>query len=175
MTPQRRMQILRARARAVAREPEPDAQAGEQVQVVEFLMAYERYAIETAWVREVIALRELTRLPGTPPFVSGIVSVRGRIVSVVDLKAFFDLPDKGLPDLNRVLVMSDGQMEFGLLVDAVSGVRALRLSDIQAPPATLTGVRRDYLRGVTSDRLAVLDASRVVADPRIVVRQERAD
>lgn len=173
ITPAMRERILRTRAHVVAREPVPDVPASERLQVVEFVMAYERHAVETMWVREVLALRELTPLPGTPAFVSGIVNVRGRVVSVVDLKTFFDLPAKGLPDLNRVIVIDDGRIEFGLLVDSVVGVRMLQRREIQAPPPTMTGARQDYLRGLTIDGLAVLDAARIAADPRIVVRQER--
>jgi purine-binding chemotaxis protein CheW len=163
--------VLRARARAAAREPLPTAEAGTLVQVVEFELARERYAIETRWVREVVALRDLTPLPGAPTFVAGLVNVRGRVVSVVDLKAFFDLPAKGLPDLNRVLVMADQRMEFGLLVDTVLGVASIAGDQIHAAPPTLTGVRERYLRGLTADRLAVLDGASILGDPRIVVGQ----
>jgi len=122
-------------------------------------------------VREVVALRELTPLPGAPPFVAGLVNVRGRIVSVVDLKAFFELPSKGLPDLNRVLVVANDSLEFGLLVDAVAGVAQLPLDTLQPALPTLTGVRAEYLRGLTPDRRVVLDGARILGDPKIVVRQ----
>jgi purine-binding chemotaxis protein CheW len=164
--------VLRARARAAAREPQPDAGTGAPpVQVVEFQLAYERYAIDVRWMREVVALRDLTPLPGTPAFVAGLVNVRGRVVSVVDMKAFFDLPPKGLPDLNRVLVVADERLEFGLLVDAVLGVAHIGADQIHPPLPTHTGVRERYLRGLTADRLAVLDGARLLADPRIVVNQ----
>lgn len=169
-----RGRVLRARAQAAAREPLPEVDIAASLQVVEFMMAYERYAIETAWVREVVALRELTPLPGAPAFVAGLVNVRGRIVSVVDLKAFFDLPPKGLPDLNRVLVVANDTLEFGLLVDAVAGVAQLPLDALQPALPTLTGVRAQYLRGLTPDRLAVLDGARILDDPKIVVRQASA-
>lgn len=167
-----RMRILRARARGVAHGQESHAEV-ERIDVIEFLMGYERYAVELGWVREVLALRDLYPLPGTPRFVAGIVNVRGRIVSVVNLKAFFDLPDKGLPDLNRVLIISDGRIEFGLLVDAVSGLRQVPLAELQPPLPTMSGVRAEYLRGITPDRLAVLDAARIAGDPDIIVRDER--
>jgi purine-binding chemotaxis protein CheW len=163
--------VLQARARAAARQPLPAAADDEQVQVVEFQLAYERYAIETRWMREVVALRDLTPLPGAPAFVAGLVNVRGRVVSVVDLKAFFDLPAKGLPDLNRVLVIADETLEFGLLVDAVLGVARIPADQIQPALPTLTGVRERYLRGLAPDRLAVLDGARLLGDPRIVVNQ----
>lgn len=170
---QTRDRILRARARSAAREAVAH-EAAEHIEVIEFLMSYERYAVEIGWVREVLALRELTPLPGTPRFVAGIVNVRGRILSVVDLKAFFELPDKGLPDLNRVLVISDGRIEFGLLVDAVSGLRRLPVAQLQPALPTMSGVREKYLRGLTADRLAVLDPAAITGDPAIIVRDVRS-
>ena len=163
--------VLRARARAAAREPLQAADPATQLLVVEFQLAYERYAIETRWMREVVALRDLTPLPGAPPFVAGLVNVRGRVVSVIDLKAFFELPPKGLPDLNRVLVIADDTMEFGLLVDAVPGVALLDTGGLQPPLPTHTGVRERYLRGLAPGHLALLDGARLLGDPRIVVSQ----
>lgn len=166
-----RSRVLRQRAHAAARESAADEDAAARIQVVEFLMAYEHYAVETRWVHEVVALRDLTSLPGAPGFVAGLVNVRGRIVSVVDLKVFFDLPAKGLPDLNRVLIVGDEAIEFGLLVDAVVGVAQLRPDQLQPALPTMTGVREEYLRGLTPERIAVLDGARILTDPRIVVRQ----
>jgi len=167
----RRDRVLKERARIAAQEPPPEAAQPPRA-VVEFSMGQERYAIDLGWVREVLALRELTPLPGTPAFVAGIVNVRGRVVAVLDLKAFFELPAKGLPDLDRVLVIGDDAVEFALLADAVHGVRMLPTADIQAPPATLTGVRARYLAGVTAAGLAVLDGARIVGDPRLMVHDE---
>jgi purine-binding chemotaxis protein CheW len=165
-----RARILNARARAIAREPaQPDS--GDRLSVVEFTLAYERYAVATAWVREVVPLRELTPLPGAPAFVAGLINVRGRVVSVVDLKAFFELPPKGLPELNRVLIVAKQALEFGLLVDAVTGVGELRLQALQPALPTHTGLREDYLRGLTPERQVVLDLERILDDTRIVVRQ----
>jgi purine-binding chemotaxis protein CheW len=117
-------------------------------------------------------LKELVPLPGTPPFVLGVTSVRGQILSVIDLKKFFELPDKGLTDLNKVIVVRADVMEFGILADAILGTRSIPLAEIQPSLATLTGIRSDYLRGVTKDRLVVLDAARIVSDQRIIVREE---
>lgn len=167
----RRERVLKERARLAAQEPPPEA-AGAARAVVEFSMGQERYALDLGWVREVLALRDLTPLPGTPAFVAGIVNLRGRVVAVLDLKAFFELPAKGLPDLDRVVVIGDDAAEFGLLADAVHGVRLLPPGEIQDPPATLTGVRRRYLAGVTAGGLALLDGARIVGDPRLTVHDE---
>jgi len=172
VTAEEKSKILKARAKALAREPQQHAESAQYLEIVECLLAYESYAIESAFVREVYPLRELTPLPGTPAFVLGIVNVRGQILSVVDLKKFFDLPAKGLTDLNKIVILSNGHMEFGLLVDAVIGVQRIALSEIQPPLPTLSGIHADYLKGVTAQRLVILDVARILADPKIIVRED---
>lgn len=167
-----RQAILHARAQALAAVAK--AAPGESCEVLEFVLAGECYAIESAWVREVVPLRELTALPGVPSFVLGIVHLRGEIVSVLDLKKFFELPDSGLSDLNKAIVLADGTMQFAILADLIAGVRRLPLADVQPPLATLTDIRSQYLLGITSRREVVLDGRKLLADPAIVVAEEAA-
>lgn len=167
-----RQRILRARAHRAARESAPGEDWKAGVPAVEFLLAHERFALEMTWVREVVPLRDLTPLPGTPAFVAGLINVRGHVMSVVDLKAFFELPSRGLPDLNRVVVLSNGHIEFGLLIDSLIGITNVCVDELQPALPTHSGVRAEYLRGLTPQRLAVLDGARILGDPGIVVRQD---
>lgn len=171
-TPDEKKKILKARAKALAREPEEKPTADESIEVVEFLLAYERYAIESNYVREVHPLKEFTPLPSTPPFVLGIINMRGQILSVIDIKKFFDLPEKGLTDLNKVIILSGDQMELGILADLILGVRSIPLQEIQPALPTLTGVREEYLKGIARERVVVLDAKKLLADSKIVVHEE---
>jgi len=164
-------QILRARARALATPPEP-APAAALLDVLEFRLAQERYALETRYVREVYPLNDLTPLPCTPPCILGIVNVRGRILPVLDLKTFFDLPAEGLTDLHRVILIEGNGLEVGVLADATLGVRSIPADTLQPSLPTLTGIRSEYLKGVTAERLIVLDVSRILVDPRIVVQED---
>jgi purine-binding chemotaxis protein CheW len=164
--------ILRARARALARTPETPSDAGTTLDLLEFRLAQERYAVENRYVEEVCTFKELTPLPGTPAFVRGIVNIRGRILPVMDLKKFFDLPEKGLTDLHRIILVRHAGLELGLLADEVAGVRSLAADNLQSSLPTLTGIRGDYLKGVTVDRLIVLDLGRVLTDPKIIVHDE---
>jgi purine-binding chemotaxis protein CheW len=167
-------QILQDRTRALAREAQTAAATEEYLEVLEFSLAYERYGLETAYVREVYPLKEFTPLPCTPPFILGIINVRGQILSVIDLKRFFNLPDKGLSDLNKVIILRRGRLEVGILADAVIGVRPVPLPEVQAPPPTLEGVSPDYLKGLTREALIVLDAEKILADPKLIVHEEVA-
>lgn len=163
--------ILKNRAEMLAREPE-EATDGESIEIVEFLLAHERYGIESRSVREVYPIKDYTPLPGTPAFVLGLVNVRGQIISVIDIKRFFGLPDKGIGDLNKVIIIRDDTMEFGILADSILGVRPLMKNEIQPPLPTLTGIREEFIMGVTGERIVVLDAGKLLKDKDIVVHQE---
>lgn len=167
--------ILRARARALARESgKSDAAEGiAALEWVEFLLAHEKYGLASHHVREVHPLENLTPLPCTPPFVLGIVNLRGEILSVIDLKKFFDLPEKGLTDLNKIIVLESANMVFGVLADAIIGVRSIPVAEIQPSLPTLTGIREKYLKGVvTPDRTILLDAEKLLADETIIVQEQ---
>jgi purine-binding chemotaxis protein CheW len=163
--------ILKARAQALAREP-AKAQAADALEIVEFVLAHERYGVETCWVREVHSLTNLTPLPCTPAFVLGVVNLRGEIVSVIDVRKFFELPEKGLTDLTKVVVLQSSWMRFGILVDAVLGVRNVPVGEIQPSLPTLTGIREQYLKGVSSERTIILDAEKLLRDEKIVVHEQ---
>lgn len=170
--PEEATRILKARAQALAREPERAEAPDERIEVVEFVLAHERYAIESRYVREVCPLESLTPLPCTPAFVLGIVNVRGEILSVLDIKKFFDLPEKGLTDLNKLIVLESGDMAFGILADGIAGVRRVASAGMQPSLPTLTGIREEYLMGVTPERIVVLDAEKLLADEKIIVQEQ---
>jgi purine-binding chemotaxis protein CheW len=164
-------QILADRARALAAPPAaPDG--GETIEVVEFLLSRERYAFESRWVRSIHPLRRFTVLPCTPSHVLGIVNLRGHVVAVIDIRRFFGLPRRGLADLDKVIVLEGGGMEFGVLADVVPGVRTVRRAALQTAIPTFTGIRQAYLLGVTQDGLAVLDAERLLRDEQLMVDEQ---
>ncbi|MDX1755520.1 MAG: chemotaxis protein CheW [Marinobacter sp.] len=161
-------QRLRQRAQVLA-QPGPPVETGELLDLQLFEISQETYGIETQYVVEVVPLRQLAAIPCTPDHILGIVNVRGRMVSVLDLRRFFELPFKGLSDLNSVVVIADEQMEFGLLTDRIQGSRVLPERQVLEPPSHLQGIRADYLLGVTADRWILLDGRRLLRDPRLVV------
>ena len=166
--PAERKRILHERARALAEEPRAE-EPGPRIETVEFLLAGERYAVEMRFVREVAFLRDFTPLPCTPRAVLGVLHLRGEVVSIVDLRAFFEHPRGGISDLNRIVILSSPDLELGILTDAIAGVRVLSAEALRSPPATFTGLRREYLMGVTADGTAVLDAGRILSDRSLIV------
>jgi purine-binding chemotaxis protein CheW len=144
----------------------------ETLEVLEFFLAHERYAIETSYVREVYPLKALTPVPCTPAFVLGIINVRSQILSIIDLKKFFDLPERGVTDLNKVIIVHKDKMEFGILADAILGVRRIAAAEIQPSLHLFSGAQAEYLRGVTRERLVVLAAEKLFSAKDLVVHEE---
>lgn len=163
-------QILRDRARVLAHAPAPALDT--LLEVLEFKLGSEHYAVLTEHVGEVYPLKDLTPLPGTPSFIRGIVNLRGRIPPVLDLKRLLNLPEVALTASHCIIVVRGPDLEFGLLADVIVGVRTVPLESLQASLPTLTGVHEAYLKGVTAERLAILNLSAIMADPRIVVDEE---
>jgi purine-binding chemotaxis protein CheW len=163
--------ILETRARAVARPPaKPDDE--DRIEVLVFSLAGETYGVETFHVREVCQLKDLTAVPCTPPFVAGVMNLHGQILAIVDLRRFFDLPARGLTELNRVIVLTGGDNELGLLADSIDGVRSVVASDLQEGLPTLTGIRKTFLKGVTGRMLAVLDGGRLLTSSDLKVNEQ---
>lgn len=167
--------ILQIRALALAQEPPLEEVSNESIEVVEFTLAYERYAVESRYVRQVASLESLTPLPCTPGFVLGVVNLRGEILPVIDLKKIFELSGKELTDLNKIIVLQSGKIVFGILADAIIRVRNILVARIQPSLPTLTGIRENYLKGVTPERLVILDAEKLLTDENIIVQEQVAE
>jgi purine-binding chemotaxis protein CheW len=163
--------VLKERARRLAKEEEKILDH-DSIPVVEFMLASERYGIESSFVREILQIRELTHLPGTPPFLLGIINIRGEICSVIDLKKFFGLPDRGLPEFNKVIVIENKAMKFGIVVDSVVGTRQILCISLKPPPPTFTGIHAEYVRGVAPGPVIVLDGERILEDRNLIVNEQ---
>ncbi|HEX3822171.1 MAG TPA: chemotaxis protein CheW [Candidatus Sulfotelmatobacter sp.] len=161
--------ILRARARSLAVGKAEATSSRMLLEVVEFVLGSEHYGIESSHIREIHPLNEFTPLPCTPSFVLGLVNVRGQILSIINIKKLFDLPEKGLTDLNKVIIVHADPMELGILADAIVGVRCLAREELHPALPTQTGIREGYLKGITKDPLVVLDVEKILSDEKILV------
>jgi purine-binding chemotaxis protein CheW len=172
LSSEQKKRVLKERALKLAHPPEVEDRSQQFLEVIEFLLAHERYAVEVAYVREVYPLKDLTSVPCAPSFVLGIINIRGQIVSVTDIKQFFDLPRNEITDQAKVLILENHKMELGILADAVVGERKIPVADIQSDMPSFIGTREQYVRGVTKDRLVVMNVDKFLCDDAIIVHQE---
>lgn len=169
---QKKKEILLTRSKELAGELHEVQFDKGYFEVVEFVLSFEKYAVESFYVSEVIPLKDFTPVPCTPSFVLGITNIRGRIISIIDIKRFFNLPEKGLSNLNRIIVVHTPEMELGILADSIIGVRLLSRQDIQSTLPTLPDIGLEFLQGLTKDRIIILNVEKILSHPKIIVHQE---
>src|SRR5438105_7766687 len=137
--------VLRRRAEQLAKLPiSPDA--GDEVEVVACRLGGERYAVETRYLRAVQWVTDVTPVPCTPSFVIGIVSVRGEIVTLLDLAAMIGLNASVATEgdgSRPTLLLGLPGMRAGLVVDEVLGVERMNLQTLQG---SVSG--REFARGI---------------------------
>ena len=167
-----KIKTLKERARIVARPLLVDKVSGETMFGLGFLLSDEVYFIDENYVLEVLPLMDLTPLPCTPPFILGIINVRGKILSVLNLKNFLNLPEKGITNLNRVIVVKKGEIEVGLLVDEVTQNDEIDLDQLQTNVSNLSKTQGEYLIGITKNREVILDIASFLDDEKIIINEE---
>jgi purine-binding chemotaxis protein CheW len=161
--------ILRIRAKELAKPIKSTSGTHEDLSVLVFSLSGERYAVEMKYVREVSFLSSLTTLPGTPDFLLGIISLRGRIVSVTDLRLFFNLQRKGLSDYNKIILLSNNKMEFAVLADQVDGMQIRDRTQLSDPPLTINGIGKEYLLGIFPGPIIMINAKVILDDPKLII------
>lgn len=164
--------ILAERARTIA-QPEEETHDAALSEILTFRLAGREYAVETRYVREVFIIREITPVPGAPDFIAGICAARGEIISIVDLARLFAIPELGLTDLNRVIVLSDGTMTFGILADYITDIGTTPTGDLVPVDPGTTPIAGRYLLGAAEGSRIVLDAAAILADPAMVICEAR--
>lgn len=167
--PAESLEILRSRGQVLATKPQDVEEAGERIEVITFLLAGETYALESGYVDEVFALHKFTPIPFTPEFVLGVISRRSQIISLIDLRDFFDFPPRGRGDLNKVLILRSDAMIFGILAEGITGTSQISVNSLQKSVHTITDARESYILGITPDRVMVIDGEQLLNDRRIVV------
>ena len=147
--------ILTGRALAGCDESMPDT-AGEQgsgdvAEYQEFLcfrVSDEVYGINIMEIKELIRPREVTEVPRAPSFVSGVISLRGTIIPIIDMLDRLGLAREPLSGRERVIVVRQADSFCGLLVDEIIQVARIAIDNIESPPPVLEGIDRDFVSGI---------------------------
>lgn len=165
---QQTQEILKKRAEQLAQPINLLETKTQDIQVVVFHLDKEKYGIETIYFREVFRFKELTLLPKVPPFIAGVINVRRKIISVIDLRVIFNLPQENEQAGHFALILANTEMEFALLADSIEGIRFLNLEIIYHPP-TITDNRQEFIKGITSDQLILLDGEKLLKNKNLIV------
>jgi purine-binding chemotaxis protein CheW len=136
---------------------------------VVFKVAAADYAIAAADVLQMESFTGATAVPGAPPFVAGLVQIRGRVVPVVDLRARFGLPATA-PSLDtRVVVVQRAERVVSLLVDSAREVLSLDPEAFRPPPEIVAAQAAGFVKAVAQAKgrlIMLIDCDRVISEDR---------
>lgn len=145
-------------------------------QFMTFKLGDELFAIDVAQVREVLELSQITKVPEAPPYMRGVVNVRGQVTPVVDLRIRFGLP-LGADTVNmRIIVMEldiDGETTvLGGIADSVHEVIELEPANISPPPRIAMRWRSEFIEGMGhrgDDFIIILDVNSVFSSEELAI------
>lgn len=132
--------------------------AAATVKVIVFLLKDEEYGVEVEQVRSIERFEHVTRVPGTPDFVEGVINLRGVVTPIIDLRKRFGIEETSRNETTRVIIVTVNQMDVGLVVDSANDVIDIQRSDVEPPPEVVGGLEAEYIRGVAKleKRLLIL-------------------
>ena len=117
-----------------------------------FTLADEEYGIGILKIREIIGMMPITSVPQTPPFVRGVINLRGKVIPVVDLRLRFGMPEIDYSERTCIIVVeingSTGKVQIGTVVDSVSEVLNIKGEDIEDTPTFGTKLDTEFIMGM---------------------------
>jgi len=137
---------------------------------VTFQLEDEIYGIDVMQVREVLRSIEISPVPGAPPWVLGIINLRGNVVSIVDTRSRFGLPPRDVDDASRILILEASDHVVGFLVDSVREVAELRPEEMESAPDTGSGDASRFICGLSNRKdglLILVDANRMLSEDEL--------
>jgi purine-binding chemotaxis protein CheW len=131
-----------------------------------FFLGKEEYGTEIQRVQEIIGMLPITAVPRTPDFIRGVINLRGKVISVVDLRLKFGMAYQDETDQTCVIVVRVSGVEIGVVVDKVSEVMNIPAKDIEPPPSFGADVDTSYILGIGKSQGKVkilMDVERVLS------------
>jgi purine-binding chemotaxis protein CheW len=142
-----------------------------------FLIGKEEYGIPILKAKEIIKMMDITSIPKTPPFMRGVINLRGKIIPIIDLRLKFRLEAKEYTERTCIivveLVLGQTKRQMGIVVDTVSEVINFPKNDLEPPPQYGTQLETGYLTGMgkIKDKVVLLlDIEKAFSDEDYVVK-----
>ncbi|MGQ9473595.1 MAG: chemotaxis protein CheW [Candidatus Caldatribacteriaceae bacterium] len=138
----------------------------QELQLVAFQLGEESYGVDIAQVQEIIRMQPVTKVPGAPTFVEGVINLRGRVIPVLDLRKRFNLPARQDTKDTRIVVVEVPPHTVGMIVDAVDEVLRINEEKVEPPSPFIASVDTEYLKGVgklEGKLLILLDLAKVLS------------
>jgi len=140
------------------------------LQLVTFKLGHEEFGVDILKVQEINRMMDITRIPNAPPFIEGVINLRGKIIPIVDLRkrlGFLDMDGRSEKTTRIIVIELDG-LVLGFIVDSVSEVLRRPGNTIEPAPSIVGGIESEYIEGVgkLDNRLLILlELTRLFSSP----------
>lgn len=167
------LRILNERAEIYARPPKSKRTSqGSEAFIQVGLGGFDCYGIPFGYADEIVLAGDITPVPGTPAHISGVVNLRGMLLTVVDLRLFFGLTSVLESEARQIVVVSGDDMRFGILVSRIDGSVQFDSEEL-SPSVDGTGKSgSNFVRGIHAGKVAVLDLAALIQNPGFKVDQK---
>ena len=148
-------------------QKEKKIQTEEVFQLVSFNIGQEEFGLDIQRIQEINRMVDITRVPNSPVFVSGVINLRGKVIPIIDLRKRFGFPPKENDKNTRIIVVELGETVVGFIVDAVQEVIRIPKSITEPPPLIVAGIGSEYITAVAKleNRLLILlDPERILLE-----------
>jgi purine-binding chemotaxis protein CheW len=146
-----------------------------ELHIVGFQVGRETYGVPITSLHEIVRVPEITAVPDAPEYLEGVINLRGKIVSVMDLRKRFGEKHAALKKQNRILVVEHAGRLAGLIVDSASEVLKIPAEDVEPAPAVFQEGGLNCVTGLgkVNGRLVVLlEMSKLLAPGSLQVKHE---
>jgi purine-binding chemotaxis protein CheW len=143
-----------------------------------FTLGGEEYAIDILKVQEIRGYDTVTSLPNTPPFMKGVINLRGMIVPIFDLRIKLNLPNVSYDQFTVVIILNIAQRMAGVVVDSVSDVIDLPGNEIKPAPQLGAAIKTDYILGlatVEQRMLIIIDIEKLATSDELALMSSLAE
>jgi purine-binding chemotaxis protein CheW len=161
--------ILRERSKRIGLLIEEEKSQQEGFDCVQFCLANQQYIVDLSFVGEVQVLKNITALPCVPAFILGITNLRGKIITVLDIRSLLDLPNIQTEVLQKLLIIQRNDIHFGIAVEEVSNVKNISHHSLQSELPTSLGNGQKFIQAITKEGLILLDIAKICEDESIVI------
>ncbi|MCP4755209.1 MAG: purine-binding chemotaxis protein CheW [Proteobacteria bacterium] len=123
-----------------------------------FNLGKEDYGLEIRHVDNIIVMEEIVGVPDMPEFILGVINLRGKVISVMDMRTRFHLEKKEVDDRTCIIVVNIDEISMGLIVDTVNEVIDIQEDRIDPAPKTHSGIKSNYIQGMgkVGDKVKIL-------------------
>ncbi|MBU2513008.1 chemotaxis protein CheW [bacterium] len=140
-----------------------------------FRIGDETYGVSIEYVTEIIVIQKITEVPDTPPFVKGVINLRGKVIPVIDIRHRFGMKSRDYDERTCIIVVDYTETAVGMIVDTVNEVVDIPESQVDQTPRTHSGTESTYIQGmgkIGKKVMIILNLEKVLFAEELLKRQK---